>query len=112
MLSKVALATNKGSFKSYCFLLKLFTQEQIKKLPKASGLYKMNKHKRNIKLSLMESMLYRLSANFTYSEVYEIFLAENDIHVLDEILEYFISIQNFEACSAIKELVKEKCLKN
>ena len=66
----------------------------------------------NFKLSLMKSLLYRLSASFTYSEVYEIFLAENDIQVLDEILEYFVSIQNFDACAAIKELVKEKCLKN
>jgi hypothetical protein len=60
----------------------------------------------------MESLLYRLSTNFTYNEVYEIFLTENDIHVLDKILEYFISIQNYNACSAIKDLVKEKCLKN
>lgn len=60
----------------------------------------------------METMLYRLSAGFSYDEVYEIFLPENDITVLDEILEYFVSIQNFNACSAIKELVKEKCLKN
>jgi len=60
----------------------------------------------------MEALLYRLSAGFTYDEVYEIFLAENDISVLDEILEYFASIQNYNACAAIKELVKDKCLKN
>jgi len=60
----------------------------------------------------MESLIYRLSANFTYNEVYEIFLAENDIHVLDEILGYFISIQNYNACRAIKDLFKEKSLKN
>lgn len=64
------------------------------------------------KNTLMESMLYRLSASFSYSEVYEIFLGENDITVLDEILEYFVSIQNYNACAAIKELVKEKCMKN
>lgn len=62
--------------------------------------------------SLMKSLLYRLSANFNYNEVYEIFLTENDISVLDEILEYFLSIQNYNACAAIKQLVKEKCLKN
>ncbi len=60
----------------------------------------------------MESLIYRLSANFTYNEVYEIFLAENDINVLDEILEYFTSIQNYRASSAIKDLIKEKCWKN
>lgn len=70
------------------------------------------KYQQNLKLALMGSLLYRLSANFTYTEVYEIFLAENDIRVLDEILEYFVSIQNYNACAAIKELVKEKCLKN
>ena len=60
----------------------------------------------------MEALIYRLSANFTYNEVYEIFLTENDMRVLDEILEYFISIQNYNACSAIRDLFKEKCLKN
>jgi hypothetical protein len=60
----------------------------------------------------MASLLYRLSANLTYHEVFEIFLAENDMQVLDKILEYFVSIQNYNACAAIKELVKEKCLKN
>jgi len=60
----------------------------------------------------MQSLIYHLSANFTYNEVREIFLAENDIHVLDEILEYFISIQNYNACCAIRDLFKEKCLKN
>lgn len=72
----------------------------------------MNNYHYNIKLTLMESLLYRLSANLNYEEVYEIFLAENDISVLDRIFEYFTSIQNYDACSAIKELVKEKCLKN
>lgn len=60
----------------------------------------------------MKSLIYRLSANFTFNEVYEIFLHENDITVLDEILGYFISIQNYNACSAIKALIKDKCLKN
>ncbi len=60
----------------------------------------------------MEPLIYRLSANFTYNEVYEIFLTENDMRVLDEILAYFISIQNYNACSAIRDLFKEKCLKN
>ena len=60
----------------------------------------------------MEALIYRLSANFTYNEVYEIFLNENDMRVLDEILEYFISIQNYSACSAIRDLFKEKSLKN
>lgn len=60
----------------------------------------------------MESLIYRLSANFTYNEVREIFLAENDIEVLDEILGYFISIENYNACRAIKDLFKDKCLKN
>lgn len=60
----------------------------------------------------MEALIYRLSANFTYNEVYEIFLTENDMRVLDEILEYFISIQNYSACSAIRDLFKEKGLKN
>ncbi len=60
----------------------------------------------------MESLIYHLSANFTYNEVREIFLAENDIRVLDEILEYFISIQNYNACSAVRDLFKEKGVKN
>lgn len=60
----------------------------------------------------MRSLIYRLSANFTYEEVYEIFLHENNLNILDEILEYFISIQNYNACSAIKALIKDKCLKN
>ncbi len=83
-------------------------------IQKHRTLYKMNnyKYQPNLKPSHMQSLLYRLSANFTYNEVYEIFLTENDIDVLDEILEYFVSIQNFNACAAIKELVREKCLKN
>jgi hypothetical protein len=60
----------------------------------------------------MESLIYHLSANFTYEEVYEIFLAENDIDVLDDILRYFLSIENYNACSAIQNLFKDKCLKN
>ncbi len=60
----------------------------------------------------MKSLIYRLSANFTYNEVYEIFLNENDINVLDEIQKYFISIENYNACSAIKALINDKCLKN
>ena len=60
----------------------------------------------------MKSLIYRLSANFTYDEVYEIFLDENDIHVLDEILGYFLSIENYKASSAIKALIRDKCLKN
>lgn len=71
-----------------------------------------NTNQHNLKLALMETLLYRISANFTYIEVYEIFLPENDIRILDEILEYFVSIQNYNACAAIKDLVKEKCLKN
>lgn len=65
-----------------------------------------------LKIPYMEALIYRLSANFTYNEVYEIFLSENDINILDEILEYFTSIQNYNACCAIRDLFKEKSLKN
>lgn len=60
----------------------------------------------------MELLISDIALNLTYDQAYKMFLHENDIEILDELLEFFISIQNYNACAAMKELFREKCLKN
>ncbi|MDB5248792.1 MAG: hypothetical protein JWQ40_3186 [Segetibacter sp.] len=51
-------------------------------------------------------------SSFTFTETYQFFLSVNDVTVLDEVLQYYISIENLNATSALKVLFKEKSLRN
>jgi hypothetical protein len=50
--------------------------------------------------------------HFSHDETYQFFLFENSVEVLDEMLAYFISIENYNACSAIGRLFREKGARN
>lgn len=60
----------------------------------------------------MNTSVASLIGHFSFEETYEFLLPENNIEVLDEMLNYFISIENYTACSAIGKLYKEKSLRN
>lgn len=51
-------------------------------------------------------------STFSYDETYEFFLSVNDVTILDELLQYYISIENHNATFALKALFKEKSLRN
>lgn len=51
-------------------------------------------------------------SRFSFDETYDFFLSVNDMSLLDEVTQYYISIENNEAAWALEELFREKCLKN
>ncbi|HEX8355761.1 MAG TPA: hypothetical protein VF610_00030 [Segetibacter sp.] len=60
----------------------------------------------------MEFSVSHLIGHFNYDETYEFFLFENNIEVLDEMLNYYIKIENYSACSALRTLYIEKSVRN
>ena len=50
--------------------------------------------------------------HFSFQETYSFFLSVNDVTILDEALQYFISIENTNASTALAVLFEEKSLRN